>query len=119
MRCPRLDPLHPVALMVRGLASRSWFLPNASFSARASVFGTTVALHRFFDGMAKASTMRGKVLRGLAKHRFAQEDNEPVHVLDNVWIGSIGAASNAGALRRKGWALCAHAQKRTSSERAK
>ena len=56
--------------------------------------------------------MRGKVLRGLAKHRFAQEDNEPVHVLDNVWIGSIGAACNAGALRRKGWALCVHAQKR-------
>jgi hypothetical protein len=78
-----------------------------------------VAWHRFFDRMAQASTMRGKVLRGLAKHRFAQEDNEPVHVLDNVWIGSIGAACNAGALRRKGWALCAHAQKRTSSGRAK
>ena len=78
-----------------------------------------MAWHRFFDRMAQASTMRGKVLRGLAKHRFAQEDNEPVHVLDNVWIGSIGAASNAGALRRKGWALCVHAQKRTSSGRAK
>ena len=75
--------------------------------------------HRFPDRMAEASTMRGKVLRGLAKHRFAQEDNEPVHVLDNVWIGSIGAASNAGALHRKGWALRVHAQKRASGGRAK
>ena len=42
------------------------------------------------------------LLRSLAKHRFTQEDNEPVHVKDNVWIGSIGAASNVDALQAKG-----------------
>ena len=42
------------------------------------------------------------LLRSLAKHRFTQEDNDPVHVKDNVWIGSIGAASNVDALQAKG-----------------
>ena len=42
--------------------------------------------------------------RSLAKHRFASLDHEPAHVKDRLWIGSIGAASNAPALRSRGLA---------------